>query len=83
MTLWKSRIDCWYEPAKKIVGEKPYRFIRWVLVEAENSEAAIKAAVQWAGDTAPMFGVKWLSFEHRETLGPIKLPFELHEEQAK
>ncbi len=78
MRLWRSRVDCWYEPHRD-PGQKPKapkRIVRWVLVEAENSEAAIKAALDWADSTAsPTQGRVWLKFEHRQT-GSITLPLD-------
>lgn len=76
MRLWKSRIDCWYEPHRKPGGKAkdPKRVVRWVLLEAPTSCEAIAAAVEWAERTAsPSQGQRWLSFEHRQT-GSVTLP---------
>ncbi len=79
MRLWLSRVDCWYEPHRD-PGQKPKdpkRIVRWVLLEAENSEAAVKAAVEWANRTAsPTQGRRWLRFDHRQT-GAITLPLDV------
>jgi hypothetical protein len=73
---FKVRIDVWYQPHKNL-GKKqkpPERIPVFVIVEASDNEAAIKAATEWADSTAPgSMGRKMLSIEHRQT-GPIKFP---------
>ena len=79
MRLWKTRVDCWYEPHRNI-GQKPKqpkRVVRWVLTEAPTSADAINGALEYAERTASASkGRRWMSFEHRETAA-IKLPMEL------
>lgn len=79
MRLWKSRVDCWYEPHRNPGAKEklPKRVVRWVILEAPTSSEAIAAAVAWADRTASStLGRRWLSFEHRET-GPVTLPMEM------
>jgi hypothetical protein len=74
-------VDCWYEPHRD-PGQKPkpnQRVVRYVILEAPDSEEAIKRAIAWADKTAsPTKGRRWLSFEHRST-GPVTFPMEVKE----
>lgn len=66
--IWRSRFDFWYERKRK----EPLREIFWCLVEAPNSEEAIKLAEAFAESQGRM-DLKLLGFEHRQT-GAVQLP---------
>ena len=69
--IWRSRFDLWYERKNK----SPLREVFWCLVEAPNSEEAVKAAQEFAEHSARM-DLKLRGVEHRQT-GTVKLPVAL------
>ena len=77
--LWQSRLDCWYQPHRdpgaKVKG--PQREIVYLLHSANDSNAAVKGAVEWADSYGPNSkGRILLKVEHRET-GTVTLPLQL------
>ena len=76
LRLYKTRLDCWYQPHRD-PGQKakpPKRVVVVLTHEAADSDDAIKLAVKWADDNAPgSKGRRLLSIEHRST-GTLKLP---------
>ncbi len=80
--LWQSRVDCWYAPHRD-PGAKVKPNVQvpvFVMLEAPDSETAIKRALEWADSNAPRSkGRKLVSIEHRST-GPVRLPLEVNRE---
>ena len=77
--LWRVQFDVWYD-AHRDPGRKPKQpecEKGCVIVQATDSEGAIKAALTWAENG--LFrskGRKFLSIEHRETAA-LKFPMEV------
>lgn len=77
--LWRVRFDAWYEAHRDPgqTSKQPERERGYVIVQADDSERAIKAALKWAEDGLfKSKGRKFLSVEHRETAA-LKLPMNL------
>lgn len=76
--FWRVRVDCWYswkpkgKEAKKNDAE---RVVRWFIVQAPESDAAMASAVRQAQATAEM-GPRWLGFEALQA-ATVKLPAEV------
>ena len=68
--FWKTKVNCWYRDKPRAKVNKKVE--RWIIVEADEADAAMAQAVTHAARTAPM-GPKWIDFEPTECAS-VKLP---------
>lgn len=74
--IFRVHVDCWYMPHRNpgAKEKKPVCQPTFVMLEATDTEAAIKAAREWADTTAPgSRGRKLVSIEQRSA-ATVKLP---------